>query len=343
MQRPVLTNNTLRVKESNSNLILDTLKKFGTATRTEIARDTGLSIATCGNILKDLLKTGEILEGDLENCSSGRPARQYIYNKNFSLVIAMTIQSDQNLKTLQYAVTNLYGETVEEKIKAYDTIDPDTIVTLVDELIQLHPNIKAMGIGIPGYADKDGTIGITDVAELNGVNLAELLEKKFDIKVAIDRSPAISAYGFCQKYPDAAEDALATILMPSQHPMGVGIVINGQIYKGATNLEGEISYIYDGFAKEFAPQQKGESSLVQESLFSVAAIIATINPSLIVFMGRSFTEETYEKIVEKSRAMFPENFLPKFQLYSDYSDVYLEGTIQIAIDCLKSKVKLVAR
>ena len=116
MNNPVLTNNTLRVKESNTNLILDTLKSLQIATRAEIARITGLSIATCGNILKDLVTSGEILEGDLENCSGGRPARQYIYNKNFSLVIAMTIQSDKTLKTLQYAVTNLYGEIMEERI-----------------------------------------------------------------------------------------------------------------------------------------------------------------------------------------------------------------------------------
>ena len=120
MENPVLTNNTLRVKESNTNLILDTLKSVEIATRAEIAKRTGLSIATCGNILKSLLASGEILEGDLENCSGGRPARQYIYNKNFSLIIAMTIQSDTQLKTLQYAVTNLYGEILEERVKAYE-------------------------------------------------------------------------------------------------------------------------------------------------------------------------------------------------------------------------------
>lgn len=96
--------------------------------------------------------------------------RQYIYNKNFSLVIAMTIQSDKTLKTLQYAVTNLYGEIMEERIKAYDRIDPDTIKNLVSDLISAHSNIKSIGIGIPGFASKEGTIGINDIEELNGVN-----------------------------------------------------------------------------------------------------------------------------------------------------------------------------
>lgn len=342
MENPVLTNNTLRVKESNTNLILDTLKSVEIATRAEIAKRTGLSIATCGNILKSLLASGEILEGDLENCSGGRPARQYIYNKNFSLIIAMTIQSDTQLKTLQYAVTNLYGEILEERVKAYDEINENTVKTLVNTLITAHPNIQAIGIGIPGYAAKDGTIGISDIEELNGVNLVTLLEQEFHIKVAIDRSPAISAYGFYRQNPDYIGQTLATILTPVGHPIGSGFVINGQIYKGSFNMEGETSYIYKGFAKKLIPES-GTSPLIKETLFSIAAIIATLNPSAIVFMGKSYNPSIYQEICDMCQQLFPENFIPEFILQEDYSESYLQGTIQIAIDCLKPKVQLIAK
>lgn len=343
MNNPVLTNNTLRVKESNTNLILDTLKTLEVATRAEIAKITGLSIATCGNILRDLVASEEILEGDLENCSGGRPARQYIYNKNFSLVIAMTIQSDITLKTLQYAVTNLYGEILEERVKAYDRIDAEAVSSLVDNLIQTHPNIKSIGIGIPGFADKDGTIGITDIEELNGVNLVQMLEKKFKIKAAIDRSPAISAYGFYENHPEYKDQTIATILTPAGHPVGAGFIINGQIYKGSFNMEGEISYIYKSFADRLMPDTPEDARLINETLFSVSAVISTLNPSVIVFMGKSFNKENYQSICDSCREMFPDEFLPEFELQEDYSDSYLKGTIQIAIDCLKPKVKLIAK
>lgn len=343
MNNPVLTNNTLRVKESNTNLILDTLKKEQIATRAEIARITGLSIATCGNILKDLLASGEILEGDLENCSGGRPARQYIYNKDFSMVIAITIQSDKALKTLQYAVTNLYGEIIEERIKAYDSIEPETISQLIATLMGSYENIKAVGIGIPGYTNNDGTIGINDIEELNGVNLVTLLEHNFDIKVAIDRSPAISAYGYYQNHAEHKGQTLATILTPIEHPSGSGFIIGNQIYKGSSNMEGETSYIYNGLAREFQSTDSPESRLIQETIFSIASIISTINPAVIVFMGKSFNKEIFRSICDSCKEMFPSEFLPKFELQEDYSDVYLQGTIQIAIDCLKPKVKLIAK
>lgn len=343
MNNPVLTNNTLRVKESNTNLILDTLKSLQIATRAEIARITGLSIATCGNILKDLVTSGEILEGDLENCSGGRPARQYIYNKNFSLVIAMTIQSDKTLKTLQYAVTNLYGEIMEERIKAYDRIDPDTIKNLVSDLISAHSNIKSIGIGIPRFASKEGTIGINDIEELNGVNLVDLLGNAFGVKVSVDRSPSISAYGYYQAHAEHQGQTLATILTPLEHPVGAGFIINNQIYRGASNMEGEISYIYDSFASELQFADSTKPKLIQETLFSIAAIISTINPSVIVLMGKSFNVENFKTICDTCAEMFPSEFLPKFELQEDYSDVYLQGTIQIAIDCLKPKVKLIAK
>lgn len=343
MENPVLTNNTLRVKESNSNLILDTLKKFGTATRTEIAKDTGLSIATCGNILKDLVGTGEILEGDLENCNGGRPARRYIYNKNYSLIIALTLHADSSIKTLQYAVANLYGEIIEERVKAYDAIDFDTIDNLIKELIADHPSIKAVGIGIPGIVDKDGTVSINDIDELNGIKLAKHLSENRNINVAIDRSPAISAYGFYNNHPEYTGKAIATMLAPLEHPLGAGFIIDGQIYKGNMNMEGEISYVFNGFSNENLPSEGEDSTLIQQTVFAIAATVSTINPSAIVFMGKSFSDEIFEKICAHCDTFFPENFIPEFVHLQDYSSEYLSGTIQIAIDCLRPKIKLIAR
>ncbi len=342
MSNPILTNNTLRVKESNSNLILDMLKNAEVATRTEIAKATGLSIATCGNILKDLVASKEILEGELENCNGGRPARQYVYNKNFSLVIAMTIQSDTTLKTLQYAVTNLYGEILEGRVKLYDRIDSEVITSLVGSLIQAHPNIKSIGIGIPGYTDKNGTIEINDIEELNGINLVQILEEKFGIKAAIDRSPAVSAYGYYKEHPEYKSHALATLLTPIDHPVGAGFIVNGHIYKGGFGMEGEISYVYKGFANYLLPYASADAALVNETLFSVSAIISTFNPSVIVFMGKSFTNEIYSKICSECKKMFSNGPVPEFRLLEDYSEVYLQGAIQIAIDCLNPKIQLIA-
>ncbi len=342
MENPALTNNTLRVKESNSNLILDTLKKFRIATRTELARDTGLSIATCGNILKELVDTGEILEGDLENCSGGRPARRYIYNENYSLVIAMTLHADSDQKTLHYAVTNLYGEILEEQKNSHERIDFDVINGLVGELMKTHTNIKAIGIGIPGFVEKDGTVGINDIEELNGIKLAELLESNHNIKVSIDRSPAISAYGYYKKHHECQGKALATIIAPVEHPVGAGFIINGRIYKGNFNNEGEVHYVYSKLFQIPLSSDTENAELVSETVFSVAAIISTINPSMIVFMGKRFTKDIYHEICETCREMFPDSFIPEFVLHENYSDEYLNGTIQMAIDCLRPKVKLVS-
>lgn len=341
MENSSLTNNTLRVKESNSNLILDTLKEFRVATRTELARETGLSIATCGNILKELVGSGEIIEGDLENLSGGRPARQYIYNENFSLVIAMTLHADSDVKTLRYAVTNLYGEIIEEQVQAYEHIHFDTIDRLVGNLMKTHENIKAIGIGIPGFIENDGTIGINDIEELNGVKLAELLERNHDINVAIDRSPAISAYGYYKTHPECQGNTLATIVAPLDHPVGAGFIINGRIYKGHFNNEGEIHYIYNNFLHTDIAKNEN-ADIVNETVFSVAAIISTINPASIVFMGESFTRDVYDEIRADCRKIFPESFIPDFIFQKNYSEDYLNGTIQMAIDCLRPKVKLIS-
>ena len=45
----------------NGELVKTTIKGLGAATKSEIAKATGLSVVTCGTILNELLLRGEIL------------------------------------------------------------------------------------------------------------------------------------------------------------------------------------------------------------------------------------------------------------------------------------------
>ena len=55
------------------------MRQVHTATRNEIASMTGLSVATSGNILKEMLSRNEVSEYRLEEPNGGRPAHRYEY------------------------------------------------------------------------------------------------------------------------------------------------------------------------------------------------------------------------------------------------------------------------
>ncbi|HIU26216.1 MAG TPA: hypothetical protein IAC50_06975 [Candidatus Copromorpha excrementigallinarum] len=342
MKDELLINNKLRVKESNTNLVISTLKKFHTATCAEISKNTGLSVATCGNILKRLLESGEILDGGFESNSSGRPAKQYTYNKNFSLAAAVTIHEEQSVRLLQYAVADLYGDIIEKNFKRHEEITSSAISSLISELTLKYPSIRAIGFGVPAIINKDGEIINSDISELNGANIYELLKTPdVNIKIAADRSPALSIYGYHKKHPELKGTISAAVLCPQVPPVGAGFVINDQIYNGYYNIGGEIGFLAGRFLNEFFPEAQSFSKALRDTMFTVAAIVSTINPSTMVFMGTDFSKELFGEIQRCCEELFDPLYMPELVLLNDYSDEYIRGTIQIAIDCLNPKVKLV--
>lgn len=154
-----ISNNALRVKRINIELVKNTLKTMEYGTKSSIASVTGLSVATCGNILNELLQTGEVIETELEEPNGGRPARRYKFNADYSYIVCLYVKTEGGVNSLTYGIANLIGEVIEEKTMILDLIDYDVIDNQIEELIEKHGNIKAIGIGIPGVVHK-GVIGV---------------------------------------------------------------------------------------------------------------------------------------------------------------------------------------
>lgn len=65
------SHNTQLVKKINVELVKSMLRTSGTGTKASIAEQTRLSVATCGTILNELVRTYEILELGWEESSGG--------------------------------------------------------------------------------------------------------------------------------------------------------------------------------------------------------------------------------------------------------------------------------
>ena len=65
MNTPIRT--TMLLKQQNKELVISAFREIGQGTRNEIAQLTGLSISTCGNIIRELVESGELSQGDMPN------------------------------------------------------------------------------------------------------------------------------------------------------------------------------------------------------------------------------------------------------------------------------------
>jgi hypothetical protein len=335
-----IINNTMLVKQTNVELVTSVLRELGQATRAEIASATGLSVATCGNIIRELLQSGEIWEGDLLESGGGRPSRQFIYNANYSLALCISVMSDRKSHMLDFAVVNLLGQIIEKGTARYDSITFETIDTLIQDAVEKHKAIRAIGIGIPGMV-RDGVVKYCDTEALNGIAIKSILQSKYNVEVLVENEMHLMVYGYYKNNPMIDGKSLAIVFAPENHLIGAGFIINGQILKGDSNLAGEINYLPSGLTREeLLKQSNSAETFIPIIVRSIASIIPIINPAYLVLTGYLFKPEMLDLIKKQCGEIIPEEFLPQFLFHQDLGEDYLKGIISLTLETITGGIQL---
>ncbi|MDH6442228.1 putative NBD/HSP70 family sugar kinase [Paenibacillus sp. PastF-4] len=338
-----IANNSIRVKKINQELIKQALKSMKEGTKSTIASATGLSIATCGNILNELLETGEVIETELEASNGGRPARRFIYNADFSYIACIYAKIEDGQKSITYAVTNSVGDRVDHGWMELEYVDAAAIDHLLDMLIQQYNNIKAVGIGIPGLAHQ-GVINICDIKELINAPLESLLREKYELEVTIENDMNLTVYGF-YKQQDYEEDKTIVVVtfIKGAFP-GAGMMIDGHIHKGNTRFAGEVSFLPFGISREQQLSSLDHTdTFIPLAAHTISSLIAIINPETIALTGEQVKQENVRPIYQRCLEVIPEEHMPHLIVLDQPDDHYMNGLIAITLESLTYSLQLVEK
>ncbi|MNO24257.1 N-acetyl-D-glucosamine kinase [compost metagenome] len=338
-----ISNNAIRVKQINTELVKNTLKAMEHGTKASIASMTGLSVATCGNILNELLQTGEVIETELEESSGGRPAMRYKFNADYSYILCLYVKTDGGVHSLAYAVANLIGESIEEKSRLLEDINYDVIDHQIGELIDRYGNIKAIGIGIPGVVHK-GIIGVCDVDSLIGLPIGPKLRDKYGLEIITENDMHLTVYGFYNLQNFDEDKTFAIVNFPKDNFPGSGFIIDGHILKGNTKFAGEVSFLpLDLTRDEQMKQLNSAGGFVPLAVKMITSIIATINPVSIALTGELSRTELLDDIYSGCLKDIPREHMPELFIKNSIHDEYLNGLISITLESLTYNLQLVEK
>ncbi|MNW39341.1 N-acetyl-D-glucosamine kinase [compost metagenome] len=338
-----ISNNAIRVKQINTELVKNTLKAMEYGTKASIANMTGLSVATCGNILNELLLTGEVIETELDESSGGRPAMRYKFNADFSYIVCMYVKTDGGVHSLAYAIANLIGEVVEEKSRLIEDIHYDVIDNQIDGLIQQYGNIKAIGIGIPGVVH-EGIIGVCDVEAFVGLPIGPRLKEKYGLEIITENDMHFTVYGFYNMQNFDEDKTFAIVNFPRDNFPGSGVIIDGHILKGNTKFAGEVSFLPLELTRDEQMKQLNSSDgFVPLAVKMITAIIAIINPVSIALTGDLAKPELLDDIYNGCLKDIPQEHMPELFVKSNTHDEYLNGLISLTLESLTYNLQLVEK
>ncbi|MFE7083374.1 ROK family protein [Priestia megaterium] len=333
MHQP-MSNNTASLKKMNIGLVKKVVKEVEYGTKSSIAQATGLSVSTCGNILKELLVTGEVLEVSHEESNGGRPARRFKYNKNYGFIGCIYISIKDNTHWVHYRVTNLIGEKIEEEVIISDHITYEVIDNFIENLTKKYTNILAIGIGIPGVVH-EGVIGICDISELTNINLGEKLKEKYKIEVTIGNDMNLTVYGIYKRQQYTKETSMAVVTFIEDSFPGAGIIINGHILKGSTKFAGEVSFLPFNLTRDDQLKHLiNKEQFIPLAAKTLISIIAIINPQIIALTGELCKPQYIDDIYNSCLQIIPKEHMPNISYIEDTHKDYMQGLIYTALESL---------
>lgn len=343
MMKPEIFNTT-KTKKLNRELVVSALVEKSPCTRKKIAELTGLSVATCGNILNELIARGEAFEKEAAESNGGRPARCYVYNPNHSFVAGLFLAKENDQVKITYSIANMTAEIIEKGSKQVDSVNYRTIDAMVSQLFNKNKNIQAISIGIPGVVNHGSIVDDCDFAELINYPLEAKLSAKYQIKVMIENDMNLKALGFYRKQEYDSPKSIAVINFPSDSCSGSGIIVDGHILKGNSNFAGEVSYLplkptRDMLVKKMVNEEKSLDPIIQ----TVISVISIINPDTIALTGDRIQPSMLHPILDDCLKWIPEKHMPHIIIREDIQDEYLTGLLDVSLKSLGCEIQLIKK
>jgi predicted NBD/HSP70 family sugar kinase/phage FluMu protein Com len=209
----------------------------------DISSYTGKSIPHAIKVLNELIKEGYVEEKGFASSSGGRKPLNYslVPGTNYLLSIAM----DQF--SAQMVIVDMSNAFVTD-IKCYEfnilNLKVETLITYINQFITSSGirknNIIGIGITMPGFVDTEKGINYTYL-QVPNQNLVEYIEHSISIPVFLDNDSTAIALAE-QKFGVAAHLKNVMVLNLGWG-IGLGMILDGKIFRGNNGLAGEFSHI----------------------------------------------------------------------------------------------------
>jgi predicted NBD/HSP70 family sugar kinase len=212
----------------------------------ELSQSLNSSIPSITALVDELVEEMWISETGFAISRQGRRPAIYGVNPNKNYVLVLDI----NTHDTRIAVLNLKNEIVFSKVSDLQLKNNpsflETLFQLVDNIIEQKvsksTDIIALGVSIPGLVNKKTGINYT-YKSLNSqdVSLGKLIENHYNLPSFVINDSKATAFG--EYHFGLAKGKSHILSVNVDWGIGLGIVINGEIFDGASGFAGELGHI----------------------------------------------------------------------------------------------------
>jgi predicted NBD/HSP70 family sugar kinase len=234
------------MRDLNTNLVVNLVKSMGPISRADLARESKLSPATVSSIVGRLVRTGILSETAGGAQRLGRPPVLLRLNEQAGYVIGIKL-TEYGLTTV---VTNLAAEVIHSDQSEISMVGkPQAAISAIEAAVH-HALTKSgvkrkmvlgIGIGVAGIIDAAaGVCTFSHILRWRDVPLSEPLRRSLRIPVWVDND--VNTLAVAEKWFGAGVGLRHFLTVTVGRGVGLGIVLNGEIYRGAFGAAGEFGH-----------------------------------------------------------------------------------------------------
>lgn len=236
--------NHSKIKESNRKKIISLLLEKNEIAKLDISRILDISITTVSTNINELKNEGIVEDVRSLESTGGRKAIAIKLNENcrYSIGVALTPSH------IKVTLVNLKKRIIESLRIRHKNNGIENMLSIIKENLELimkkydlnSENLLGVGFSLPGTVDfNEGIIKYSYLLEAKDFNLKEKFEY-LNVPIYVDNEANLSAYYEFLNRKDMLENLLYISITDG---LGLGIVINGKIYRGENNSSGEFGHI----------------------------------------------------------------------------------------------------
>ncbi|XBP68107.1 xylose repressor [Bacillus velezensis] len=233
------------VKKVNQKLLLNEILKNAPISRAKLSEMTGLNKSTVSSQVNTLMKENLVFEIGQGQSSGGRRPVMLVFNRKAGYSVGIDVGVDY----INGILTDLEGTIVLDQHHHLECgsseITKDILIEMILHFIANMPQspygLIGIGICVPGLIDKNQKIVFAPNSNWRDIDLKSFIQEKFNVPVFIENEANAGAYG--EKVFGAAKNHDNMIYASIGTGIGIGVIINNDLYRGVGGFSGEMGHM----------------------------------------------------------------------------------------------------
>jgi predicted NBD/HSP70 family sugar kinase len=262
----------------NERAVFERIRLLGPVSRPQLADATGLSKPTISLALANLEGSGLVRHVGRSSGNSGRAALLYEMRPEAGWVVGV----DVGRYWLRIALANLAGEVVLRRQERSQSREAKKLVAQIASLVSTLPveaglsyeDVTYTVIGSPGVVDqRSGAMRLAaNLSGWNGSGVLDALGDQLGSSIAVENDINLAALG--EQAHGLGKGVPNFVFVSVGTGIGMGIVLDGRLHRGARGAAGEIGFLPLGDSEPIDDGASGRSHGTLESIASAEAVVA---------------------------------------------------------------------